>query len=248
MKLWEIKAQAFKLMFTDSDLQFNESEFVEKVIEQNSNTRDKYIRMHDSINRAIDIFYDYCGDYKIMADVHLVEYVVNGNGLEILNPSQENIDLYGPVSYKRELKVSHLTDLEIPKRIDLKGDYDKRIFEIQNISFYYSPLDGTIKIPDLTVEHLHFNPVFILYYQKKRQYLIGSENEITFDVSTLGIPPDVQRNIPYFMKAELFEEDEVSISMLARNFYTSFLIGRAKNFSNVQTKVTRAKVFNKSWR
>lgn len=245
MKLWEIKAQAFKLMFTDSDLQFSQQEFVDGVIEANSNTRDKYTRMHDSINRAIDVFYDYCGDYKVMATVKLVEYVINDAGLELLNPSQQDIDLYGPVSYKRELNVSNLTDLDIPKRIDLAQDFDKRIFEIQNIGFYYSQLDGTIKIPDLAVEHFTFNPSFTIYYQKQRQYLSGQEDQITFDVSTLGIPLDVQRNIPYFMKAELFEEDEASIAMLARNLYTSFLIGRAKNFSNAQTKVTRAKVFNK---
>ena len=45
MKLWEIKAQSLKLMFADSELEFSEDEFAQGSVYDNSNTREKLIRM-----------------------------------------------------------------------------------------------------------------------------------------------------------------------------------------------------------
>ena len=62
MKLWEIKAQALRLMFADSEITFSYEDFKQGVIEDNANTREKLIRMDDSIKRAIDMYYSYCGN------------------------------------------------------------------------------------------------------------------------------------------------------------------------------------------
>ena len=61
MKLWEIKAQALRIMFSDTSLNFSQTDFESGIILANSNTREKYIRMNDSINRAIDSYFAYCG-------------------------------------------------------------------------------------------------------------------------------------------------------------------------------------------
>ena len=62
MKLWQIKAEALRLMFADSDMQFSEEEFSEKIVYENFNTADKLVRMEDSIRRAIDLYYIYVGE------------------------------------------------------------------------------------------------------------------------------------------------------------------------------------------
>ena len=62
MKLWEIKAQALRLMFADTDIEFSFAEFENNSIYENANTREKLIRMNDSIRRAIDLYYHYHGE------------------------------------------------------------------------------------------------------------------------------------------------------------------------------------------
>ena len=59
MKLWEIKAQALRLMFADADIEFSYTEFAEETVYNNANTREKLVRMEDSIRRAIDIYHQY---------------------------------------------------------------------------------------------------------------------------------------------------------------------------------------------
>ena len=59
MKLGEIKLMALKLMFTDTDVTYDISDMQEYY--NNSNTREKLIRMNDSINRALSLYYQRVG-------------------------------------------------------------------------------------------------------------------------------------------------------------------------------------------
>ena len=63
MELWDIKASALRLMFADTDIKFDKQDFSSGAIYDNGNTRDKLIRMNDSIRRAIDLYFQYCGQY-----------------------------------------------------------------------------------------------------------------------------------------------------------------------------------------
>ena len=67
MKLWEIKAQALRLMFADTDMMFDYTEFENRAVYENVNTREKLVRMEDSIRRAIDLFYEYVGQSQTFA-------------------------------------------------------------------------------------------------------------------------------------------------------------------------------------
>ena len=40
MKLWEIKAQALRLMFADTDMMFDYTEFENRAVYENVNTRE----------------------------------------------------------------------------------------------------------------------------------------------------------------------------------------------------------------
>ena len=59
MKLGEIKLMALKLMFTDTDVTYDISDMQEYY--NNGNTREKLIRMNDSINRALSLYYQRVG-------------------------------------------------------------------------------------------------------------------------------------------------------------------------------------------
>jgi hypothetical protein len=65
------------------------------------------------------------------------------------------------------------------------------------------------------------------------------------DLSTFNIPLDVQRMIPYFVKGELYEEDELAVAQQAKQEFIRFVTNLSRPFNVVQTKAKRAKVFNK---
>ena len=62
MTLGEIKVQALRLMFADTDVSFETTELGETkngVLYTNSNTSEKLTKMEASISRAIDMYYQY---------------------------------------------------------------------------------------------------------------------------------------------------------------------------------------------
>ena len=61
MELWEIKAQALRLMFADTDIYYTREDFESGALYENGNTKEKLVRMNDSIRRAIDLYNDYTG-------------------------------------------------------------------------------------------------------------------------------------------------------------------------------------------
>ena len=69
MKLGEIKLMALKLMFVDTDITYDISDMEEYY--NNNNTRDKLIRMNDSINRALNLYYQRVGLPRAKKEVTL---------------------------------------------------------------------------------------------------------------------------------------------------------------------------------
>jgi hypothetical protein len=226
MKLWEIKAQSLRLMFADTDIDFSEQEFEEGIVYDNANTREKLIRMNDSIRRAIDLYYQYKGEpTKVASGVSFVE------GTNYIEIEDENFGF--PVR----------VDMFIYEE-DYEGVLRLRRQEDQ-IDFEYFELDNQIHFlkQDFTI-YDSYTITFRVWYRIDKLNLPESVNELEYDLNTLGtIPEDVQRMIPYYVKGELYEEDEVNIANQSRNLYIQYLMGLRKKFTKAQTKVKSANVF-----
>jgi hypothetical protein len=240
MKVWEIKAQALRLMFADTDLQFSEAEFTSNAVYDNANTREKLVRMDDSIRRAIDLYYQYKGEPTLFT---------------------EDIELYqtgDPVVYSNYILTSAVssTNFGFPTRIDLlvyeelEDTTLKLRKQVNEINFDFFETDGIIHFFDVDyrdyITNYDYIPKFRVWYKTNKISLPATYNEITYDVNTLEvIPEDVQRMIPYFIKGELYEEDEPNIAMQSRTLYIQYLMGLRKKFNKTQTKVKSARVFSK---
>jgi hypothetical protein len=225
MKLWEIKAQALRLMFADTDIEFSEAEFSNQTIYTNANTREKLVRMVDSIKRAIDIYYQY-----------------NGEQTQIVTKLLDVATVSGVLTYYNTLTFSASpSDFGFPSRIDVIANITENIGETTNITYDYDA-----KLEKVTFTIYDFTPFtnkisFRVYYKIAKVNLVGNENEITYDLDTLGIPPEVQRQIPLFVKSEIFQEDEPMMAQAAKQDFTQFLVlNQRKTFTKVQTKVKKA--------
>jgi len=214
MKLWEIKAQALRLMFADSEITFSYEDFKQGVIEDNANTREKLIRMDDSIKRAIDMYYSYCG----------------------------NINKKVKVKYKENtylLDIDDIEDFGYPTRVDLVRK--SRVIGQEKLDYHYDSLVKEIEVGFDNIEHLtdleKQDLDFLLYYEMKRYNLPDNFDKIEYDLDDIFIPQDIQRQIPKYIKGELYEEDEPSMAMISKNEYLGYLVNRQKDFSVAQNKV-----------
>ena len=82
---------------------------------------------------------------------------------------------------------------------------------------------------------------FRIYYKAKKQNLVGSENEMTYDLNLLNIPEEVQRQIPLYVKGELYQEDEPNMAQQAKQEFIQFLLlNQRKQFLKGASKVRRA--------
>jgi hypothetical protein len=238
MKIWEIKAQALRLMFSDTDIEFSEEEFESGAIYTNANTREKLVRMEDSIKRAIDLYYQYKGETTLFTDdIELFEdngVIYNYIKTEDINP----------------------TNFGFPSRIDLLvyeqlPDNSFALRKQENeINFDFFETDGAVHFFDNDyrkyISNYNYIPKFRVFYKTSKINLPLTLDEMEYDINTLQvIPEDVQRVIPYFIKGELFEEDEPNIAMQSKNMYIQYLMGLRKKFTKTQTKVKSAKVFHK---
>lgn len=223
MELWDIKASALRLMFADTDIQFDKQDFSSGTIYDNGNTRDKLIRMNDSIRRAIDLYYQYCGQYGRRTKVQYHEDVY-GNLTNILN-------------------LDDVLDFGTPSRIDLHFMYMGKEKVVENVAYYYDHVAKQVMV-DINVvggrlkyKKDMFN--FSIYYAIKKENLPKDEDidELVYDLNDIHIPEDIQRMIPKYIKSEVYEEDEYALAQVAKNEYIQFLMAYARKFSNVQTRV-----------
>lgn len=226
MELWDLKANALRLMFSDTDIQFNKEDFINESIYTNGNTRDKLVRMNDSIRRAIDLYYQYCGQY---ASKKKVKYTLDNEG------KPTNI-----------LDISSINDFGYPDRIDLLGSKENAIRPMENLEYYYHGMSKTIEVEFeipyrcsiFSDKYMDFSKFeFMLYFKYDKINLPNDVDELTFDLDSMYIPSDVQRMIPKYVKGEIYEEDEYAMAQLSKNEYIQFLVSYSKKFSNVQTRV-----------
>lgn len=223
MKLWQIKGQALRLMFADTDMQFSEQEFQDGILMENSNTREKLIRMNDSIRRAIDLFFDFYGEITKTADVLLQ---TDGS------------------TYHNALALSGVTDFGRPTRIDFKY-VDENVTRLvkENINFAY--IENSIFVDVDYTKYLD-KAHFTVYYKVKRVNLGFDADDMTFELDTLGVPENVQNMICYYVKGELYQEDEAQLAELAKNQYINYLSALKKQLTTGQKRVIKSSVF-KRW-
>lgn len=238
MQLWEIKAQALKLMFSDSDIQFSEEEFTDGTIYANANTGEKLVRMTDSIKRAINFYYFYVGTPILFDDFVLDTTISEGvttyyNTIDcsttslFLSPSK--IDAYVYSTY---------TDSDGAEQQVLQ-------YKVNDVEFSYNPFTKKIHFIENDYRDFEDDIMFKIWYRTEKTNITDAWLDTT-DLDTLYIPEDVQLMIPYYVKGELYEEDEPNLAMLAKQEYMQFLYQYPKQFVKKQTKVRRAKIFEKT--
>lgn len=217
MELWEIKAEALRIMFADSDISYTKADFTSGKIAANPNTNDKVRRMTDSIRRAIDIFYQFRGTPTLRAKTTL-ESVDNPLGAKLL--------------------TTNITNLGFPTRIDIVRDLDNNILGEENVDFVFDEIEKTIWLYGYDMSKVVDVIQFIVYYKVFGGNIPLVVDEINYNLDTIHIPEDIQRHIPYYIKGELFEEDEHDTANNARMIFMQYIttIPR-KQFSKVQTKV-----------
>lgn len=219
MELWEVKANALRLMFADSGLSFSKDEFESKVVYSNGNTRDKLTRMNDSIRRAIDLYYQTCGQF---VKRKTVKYRIDdGIVTDFLDLTE--IDDFGSVS-----------------RIDINKNNNLRIKGQKDISYFFNQVDKEVEIlihiPD-TIRKDEIELTLSYYIEDANLPDDDLINELEFNLDSLNIPSDIQRKIPLYIKGEIYEEDEYALAQSSKNEYIQYLLMHKRKYGGVQTKV-----------
>lgn len=221
MKLWEIKAQALRIMFADTGLEFSQTEFEDGTITANDNTREKYVRMNDSIQRALDYYFAFCG--------------------QILQTTTKTLKSTGGV-YSNVIETSAISGFGHPTRVDIVADTTNGILGVNSLSFNFDSITKDIFFTEedfvteyeSVIDHLTFQ----IYYMMAKAEIPSGSNEITYDLNLLNIPEEVQRQIPLYVKGELYEEDEANVALAAKNQFFDFLtMHRRQGFMKVLKKV-----------
>lgn len=221
MKLWEIKAQALRLMFADTDIEFSFDEFENNSIYENANTREKLVRMNDSIRRAIDLYYHYHGE----------EILTMNSPLLVVEKNEETGEY---IQYFLETPLIDVLRIDLLRKDNIGGDNFILNEFMQNVSFIRQ--GDKCVLEKFVVEPERF--VLRIWYKQKRYSIPEMVEELTFDILDAQIPEEIQRKIPFYIKGELYEEDEADVAQSAKNEYISFVITFKRNKPvQKQTKV-----------
>lgn len=199
MLLGEIKLMALRLMFADTDITYDIAQMEDYY--SNNNTREKLMRMNDSINRAISLYYQRVGSLR---GVHVINLEASGTGYS------NRVNLPAQISNVDNVLKVRITPL-----------YS---YPISNADFEF---DGTtLVLTNLlpTITESQKNSITIeAFVEYKKSFVNSSDSDVGLDLDTLHIPTDVQLAIPNYVKGELYEEDEPQMALYAKNEYLNFL-------------------------
>jgi hypothetical protein len=238
MTIKEVKLQSLRLMFADTDVEFSTTEYDAGTLLANANTREKLIRMTDSIARGIDMYNNLMEQETASIDLGLYSTTVSS-----------------VTTYFNIIDLVAQTNLQFPTRVDVMlyetvNNVTTLVRQDNQINFTYDALNRRVYFLDINYakyynEYDQYSLVFKVWYKvKKLNFVAGTHTDET-DLATFNIPLDVQRMIPYFVKGELYEEDELAVAQQAKQEFIRFVTNLSRPFNVVQTKAKRAKVFNK---
>jgi hypothetical protein len=232
MLVKEIKLQALRLMFADSDVAFSVSEYDSGVLNANSNTRDKLVRMDDSIRRGIDLYNTIVEQETGIVDLGLLSSGgIYANVVDLVNqstmqyPTRVDIFLYQT--------IDNVTDLVHSKN---QVNY---VYDSINKKIYFQDVDYAKYYNEYDI----YSIVVRVWFKVVKLNIDGSNDNQELD--SLRIPGDVQRMLPFYVKGELYEEDDFVVAQTSKQEFTRFLSTIRQPFNKVQTKVKRANIFNK---
>lgn len=203
MKLGEIKLMALKLMFSDTDITYNIADMEQYY--SNNNTRDKLIRMNDSINRALSLYYQRVGLPRAKKSVVLD--AEGGTSTYFLN-SIANLP-------------AQITDLQNVLKVRISSPYRAPLY---NADFEF---DGT----EIVFTNLYRyvtatekeNMTIDIFYEQKPKYVASDDSDTSFDFDDINIPTEIQLEIPKYVKGEAYEEDEPQMALYAKSEYLNYL-------------------------
>ena len=232
MTVKEIKLQALRLMFADSDVSFSVNEYDAGVLDSKANTRDKLVRMDDSIKRGIDLY-----NTIVEQETGIVELPL---------ASSNNV-------YANTVLLTNQTNVQFPTRVDIflyqtiDGVTDL-VHSKNQVNYVYDNINRNIYFQDVDYakyynEYDIYSVVVRVWFKVVKLNIGGDDDNENLD--SLRIPGDVQRMLPIYIKGELYEEDDFVVAQTAKQEFTRFLSTIRQPFNKVQTKVKRASVFNK---
>jgi hypothetical protein len=232
MLVKEIKLQALRLMFADSDIQFSVAEYDNGVLTSNANTRDKLVRMDDSIRRGIDLYNTIVEQETGIKELGLVvSSGVYANTVDI--SSETTMQYVTRVDIFLYQTIDNVTDLVHSKN---QVNY---VYDAINKKIYFQDVDYAKYYNEYDI----YSIVVRVWFKVAKLNIDG--NNDNQEVDSLRIPGDVQRMLPIYVKGELYEEDDFVVAQTSKQEFTRFLSTIRQPFNKVQTKVKRANVFNK---
>jgi len=122
-----------------------------------------------------------------------------------------------------------LDDLELNYFIDMTqiADYYKmaRVTYTNSNGVYFGDFQFTMEEDTLILPYQSGNGEYRIIYTKTMPYLTGT----SVDTDTIVLLGELLRLVPYFIKSELFEEDEPNLAAAARNIFEA-------NLANIKQK------------
>ena len=232
MTVKEIKLQSLRLMFADSDVSFTVNEYDSGILNSNANTREKLVRMDDSIRRGIDLY-----NTIVEQETGIVEL-----GLA----SSNNV-------YANTVVLSGQANVQYPTRVDIFlyqtiDSVTDLVHSKNQVNYVYDNINRNIYFQDVDYakyynEYDIYSVVVRVWFKVVKTNIDGNNDDQNLDA--LRIPSDVQRMLPIYVKGELYEEDDFVVAQTSKQEFTRFLSTIRQPFNKVQTKVKRANVFNK---
>ena len=116
------------------------------------------------------------------------------------------------LNYELDLTSEDYNDIYIIKKIvyvDRHGDY------IDFTNYYLN--EGLLILPKL-----EYNERYIIQYQPRFKDLKETDEIDSFDTDIINYPETITSIIPYFVKAELSEEDNAQLAVLAMNRFENY--------------------------
>lgn len=216
MKVWEIKADSLKLMFVQTDTSLNENEFIDS-------------------NGSKGVIYNNPNTKNYLARMdncilRAIDMYYSYCGKPLSNESQKPFVING--SYVNYI----ISDKDIV-RIDV---LIKNSLLKQSINF--TKVNKNIYLFDEDFTVYKDEVLYIIYYDVNYVERYFSDST---DLNNFDIPEDVQRMIPYFVKAECYEEDEYQMANISRSSYINYLIFVKNKYNKRQTHIKNSNVFNK---
>ena len=216
MKIGDIKIEALKLMFSSYDWDYSAEQMEE--LEASEQFRDHLINMPGAINRCFAAIEN---KGVLPCKQHIVQYItkiIDGVSVIILKGGTET-------DYGIEIKMSEeVTDFLDVDRVSYRGKFGD-----------YHPTFPFMREGDtILLEGIYPGDTYTVMYRPR----ISRGYSDSTELSELGVPDRIAAFIPYFIKGDLFREEDAAEASNARAWFEAAmdeLVGQRASYGGVQT-------------